>query len=152
MSNKALGEQVLSEWYDEAKKYGSPYRTFTDFKKFIDQNLGLTESIGNSAYYAEKNVGIDSVFKTVRATARSTQGVFPTFEDGYPKSSYILQPIATGAIPSITNLDFVKKAGAKVAADSVDAVAKVGTGIISVYVIAGAIGFGVAIYLLTRRK
>lgn len=152
MSNKALGKQVLFEWYDEAKKYGTPYRSFTDFETFINQNPSLVDSIGNAAFFAEKNVGIDSVYSTVRKLARATQGVFETFTDGYPKSSYILQPIATGAMPTLTNFSFVKKVGSEVATDTVKAAASVGKGIISVYVIAGAIAFGAAIFLLIRRK
>lgn len=153
--NDALGKSLLREWYDAAKSYPGNFQflSFEQFLAFIQKgNANFVSNFGSAARSAIANVGDSVIRRGMRDLAIRTQGMLPTYEDGFIRTQVFFNVLISKSDPSLLNANFLKKVVPEVAADSVKAAAKFGSGLLNTYVLFSALGIGVALYFLIRKK
>lgn len=156
--NAALGRQVLREWYDTAKAYPTNLnQSFDDLVAYLlELDPQFLDNLGDAAYYASKNVGLDQILQTMRDLATASQGLVSTFPDGTPREGYWLDSLVRVSEASLTNLAFVKHVAPEIAKDTLKESAAVVGGLavggLALYALAAGLGFGLLIWMERKQK
>ncbi len=151
--NESTARSIIKEWYDTAIKYPTNFNVpFENFVQALQNSTNNTflENFGQAVGFADDNVGLDAVRKSMRDLAIGTQGLVPVYPDGLPKTSFWFDALSNVAQAKLSNLPYLKKFIPKVAIESAKGLTDFAIAGLSIYLIAGLVVGGVAIYFALK--
>ena len=152
-ARESLGQSILKEWYDAAAKYPTNFNyPFDQFVNLLQSSTNGTflDNFGMAVGFAEDNIGIDAIRKSMRDLAISTQGQIPEFPDGSPKSSFWFDALSNVAQARLSNLPYLQKLVPKVAAESAKGLGEFALAGLSIYLIGTLVVGGFALYFALK--